>query len=76
MSFLLGENPADDSCGIAYEGECYLKERSLLPDQNALEWWSKNEDHYPTLANLAKQNLTVPATSVPSERIFPLLDSL
>ena len=37
---------------------------------NPLEWWSGAQTRYPKLAQLAKQYLCIPATSVPSERVF------
>ena len=40
--------------------------------QTLLEWWAQNEFLYPRIAVLAKKYLAVPATSVPSERVFSL----
>lgn len=39
-------------------------------DSNPLVWWRTNESMYPRIAKLAKCYLAVPATSVPSERVF------
>ena len=33
-------------------------------------WWNNNQLQYPLLANLAKQYLCSPPTSLPSERLF------
>ena len=37
-----------------------------------LVWWSDKEHEYPCLYYVAKKYLAIPATSVPSERIFSL----
>ncbi|XP_060567575.1 E3 SUMO-protein ligase ZBED1-like [Ruditapes philippinarum] len=40
--------------------------------QTLLQWWQANHYFYPQLATLAKKYLAVPASSVPSERVFSL----
>ena len=35
-----------------------------------LDWWKVNSFKYPNISKMAKQVLGVPATSVPSERVF------
>ncbi|XP_061127151.1 E3 SUMO-protein ligase ZBED1-like [Syngnathus typhle] len=54
------------------EMEVYrYKETELLTLKgNLLEWWGSHEMEFPLLANLAKTYLCIPATSVPSERVF------
>ena len=38
--------------------------------ESPLDWWRINKLQYPTLAHLARKILSIPATSVPSERDF------
>jgi len=37
---------------------------------NPLQWWADNRSRFPAVATLAQQLLCIPATSVPSERLF------
>ena len=48
----------------------YKTEPCISPESNPLDWWKCHELKYPNLAKLAKCVLAIPATSVPSERIF------
>jgi len=41
-----------------------------LPDMDPFKWWSDNEKRFPVLFNIARKFLGIPATSVPSERLF------
>ena len=52
------------------EVELFFMEDDLDVDDSPLEWWRKNEHRFPGLSTLARRYLSVPATSVPSERIF------
>ncbi|XP_062576895.1 E3 SUMO-protein ligase ZBED1-like [Saccostrea cucullata] len=48
----------------------YQKEKPLSLTGNPLNWWKEHEIFYPFLSHLAKLYLGIPATSVPSERVF------
>lgn len=41
-----------------------------------LEWWKHHDKYYPRLSCLARKYLAIPASSVPSERIFSLCGSI
>lgn len=72
MHFLLGTMSAEtQSTTTGYdELQHFLKEPTLDPDSNALEWWQKNQDRFPKLTKLARKLMCIPASSVPSERVF------
>lgn len=48
----------------------YMAKDCIPIDSSPLDWWKAHESLYPNLAMLAKLYLAVPATSVPSERVF------
>jgi hypothetical protein len=48
----------------------YNKISQISLDSDPLLWWKENAFFFPLLANVAKSRLCIPATSVPSERIF------
>ncbi len=75
VSYLLGAYYTED-CEIvtpqspAEELKLYKSEKPISGKGNPFDWWSKNKSSYPTLSVLARRTLSVPATSVPSERVF------
>lgn len=54
------------------EGEDYLSTPIVRPsgDFDILKWWQQNKGHYPRLAQVAKDILSVPITGVGVERVF------
>jgi hypothetical protein len=72
MQFLLGDSLLDNipSSSIESELDYFKREPTLDPDSDPLCWWKRNEDRFSTLSKVAKQLLCIPASSVPSERVF------
>ncbi|WAQ95606.1 ZBED1-like protein [Mya arenaria] len=66
LDFLMFTSPGKDKCDD--ELKDYLLEKCV--DVSPLTWWKDNESKYPRVAVVAKQILCIPATSVPSERVF------
>nr|XP_025038056.1 zinc finger BED domain-containing protein 1-like [Pelodiscus sinensis] len=50
----------------------YRAEPAISTNACPLEWWSKREGAYESLAPLARKYLATPATAVPCERLFSL----
>ena len=48
----------------------YIMLDSIALKEDPLNWWFRNKIIFPTLAQLARKYLSIPATSVPSERLF------
>lgn len=48
----------------------YMREDTIAKSASPFLWWKENQNKYPMLCQLARKYLTIPATSVPSERIF------
>ncbi|GBB91536.1 hypothetical protein RclHR1_01890010 [Rhizophagus clarus] len=49
---------------------CYLRCLDELKSTDPLVWWRDHRSSYPILSKLARKYLSIPSTSVPSERLF------
>ena len=67
--FKLQKKPAVQQLGRD-EVTSYKVVDCISLDSNPLLWWKTIEPKYPHVAKLAKRYLVVPATSVPSKRVF------
>ena len=54
------------------EAESYLAMDAASMDTDVLVWWAKHKDEFPNLSRMARQFLSVPATSASAERVFSL----
>lgn len=68
VSSVLGQN--NSTVGSIIEIDKYLSENLLNRQQDPLKWWSDRKKIYPRLYEMVLRRLCVPATSVPSERVF------
>lgn len=55
---------------VKEEVAAYKAVSCISVDSDPLLWWKGNEAKYPLTAKLARRYLAIPATSVPSERVF------
>lgn len=53
-----------------YEVKQYLDEQISIRTTNIFEWWKCNKGRFPILFAMAQDFLSIPATSVDSERVF------
>ena len=58
---------------LKIELENYRKEPKLDEDSDAIEWWKVRRFQYPTLIQLVRKYLCIPATSTQAERVFSKL---
>ena len=58
------------SVDTTLEKHAYMQHKNIDCREDPLAWWKENTAHLPHLQNLAKKYLSIPATSVPAERVF------
>lgn len=66
-------SPPSSSTGsqsLKKELEQYLKEPRATRNEDPLHWWKRHELQFPILAKMARDFLSISATSVPAERLF------
>ena len=65
-----GSSPSSALSVVEKEIALYRREDQSERESNPLDWWRINAHRFKTVSVLARQVLMIPATSVPSERIF------
>lgn len=53
-----------------HELKKYLESDRATKEEDLLEWWKRNEKTFPHIARMARDILSISATSVPAERLF------
>ena len=76
--FLLGTSSESELpiSTMKEEVKCFFDEPPIDYNSDPLKWWKENEKRFPKLSSLAKTLLCIPATSVPSERIFSIAGNI
>ena len=64
------QSQASPTIAVKKESRRFFDSKLLERDEDPLTWWKDNEKDYKIFSNLAKKYLCIPATSVPSERLF------
>jgi len=69
-------NQVVESRPANYELEMHCQIPLASPETNILTWWNTQKLSLPNLANMARDILSIPASSTPSERAFSMAKHL
>ena len=74
QSFGIIPDPSEPTSepAVLNEAEKYLALQPASHDSDLLQWWAEHKSDFPHLSRMARQFLSVPATSASAERVFSL----
>ena len=70
MKSLFDLTEENDIASPTTELDMYLREPGIALQQCPLQWWTEKASLYPTLAQMARVYLAIPASSAAAERVF------
>jgi len=72
FSIAFGPKLSSDDSKSTFESEMkrYTNAESIETNENPLLWWKNKQNEFPVIADIAKEFLNAPATSIASERVF------
>ena len=71
MKKIFSHNQNQINCEVEIDN--YLNETitpTLPQTTDVYQWWHTNQHSFPILSRMARKYLSIPATSIPSERLF------